>query len=114
MQFGQPLQYLTGNVDGVGAGLLLHDNHSAAFVVGERFLRALLYRVDNSRHIAQVNIGAIARSDYHIFHLAGILELALDTQRIRFVSDIEVSSRYVSVFCSDGCADRFNGQMTGL
>ena len=114
MQLGQLGEYLLGDVDRVGAGLLLYDDRTAADGVRVSLLRALLHGVDHPRHVAQVDVRTADRSDYDALHLSGVLELTLHTQRVRLVTDVEATAGDVAILCADNGADGFDGQVVGL
>ena len=114
MQPGQLGEYLLGDVGGVGARLLLYDDRTAADGVRVSLLRAFLHGVDHPCHVAQVDVRTADRSDDDVLHLAGVLELALHTQRVRLVTDVEATAGDVAILCADDGADGFDGQVVGL
>ena len=114
LQLGQLGEYLLSDVDGVGAGLLLYDDRTAADGVRVSLLRAFLHGVDHPRHVAQVDVRTADRPDYDALHLAGVLELTLHTQRVRLVTDVKATAGDVAILCADDGADGFDGQVVGL
>ena len=68
-----------GNLDRVGSRLLLNDNHAAKFAVGIRLLGALLRRVVDMRHVAQIDRRSAVGAHHEVEHLVDVGKLFLHT-----------------------------------
>ncbi len=111
---GQHIVNLVADLHRVGSALLLHDNHGALHAVVVGLLCALLERVVDACHIAQVHHAAVACSHHDVFHLHGVLELALHAQGIGFATDVEGAARDVTVLGANERGDALHGEAIGL
>ncbi len=97
--------HLVGNLYGIGATLLLNDNHSTLLTIGEGTLRTFLNVIDNAGYILQIDVGTVTSADNDILHLGRVIELTLDTYRICLGTCIHCTTSDVLVLGSDCSTD---------
>ena len=111
LETGEHGHYLLGYLHGVGAALLLDDDHGALLAVVVGLLCALLEGVVDACDVAQVDGAAVGGGDGQVEELAGVGELALYAQGVCVGADVEGAAGGVAVLCADDLGHFLDGDV---
>ena len=108
------LLYITDNIDGIGAGLLLDSDTGSPYSVSVRLLFSLFRTVVQRGDITKIYDISVVIAHYDIQQFGRIGKLFLNPERISLTADVYISGRDVLVLRRNHLSDGRYGKSIRL
>jgi hypothetical protein len=114
LQLGKSLFHRFGNGHRICPCLFLHNKGCTTSTIRIIFENTTFYRITYGCHIAKINRLSLTIAYDKRVKIATFGHFPLQTQHIRLRSDIEITGRYVHVFCSNYLSNLFKRETISL